>query len=117
MGYEIVLTQRNLIETIIEGDGIAGAKPSLPIYKELVRNQRQHGQALQSEAIPVDDREFIIYHQNDTTGDPNSHQPVRMTSPRPISLECASGTPHIIIFKLNETRRIALAKAYKGRRT
>jgi hypothetical protein len=31
MEYGIVLTQRNLIETIIEGHGIAGAKPSLPI--------------------------------------------------------------------------------------
>jgi hypothetical protein len=35
-------------------------------------------------------------------------------SPRPLSPENASGTPNIAIFKLNETRRIALANAYKG---
>jgi hypothetical protein len=35
MEYGIVQTQRNLIETIIEGHGIAGEKPSLPEGNEL----------------------------------------------------------------------------------
>jgi hypothetical protein len=33
MEYGIVLTRRYLIETIIEGHGIAGEKPSLLIYR------------------------------------------------------------------------------------